>query len=259
MAKSKPADNQFTVGEKYLARILAARWNSIPTVGAGEVGLIIQIKLSILCAVNPDGVPGPCACEVVIYIVPTISSSGGTLRISKIANKFLDELGVSWPQGTDRGSSLQYDTRATHAIICEFGPGDSVNGFQSIVKWERITDASSQQLIAQALQTGTTSRIIGLKFPQKLIVTRHTITEVPVKLRSIRDWNVLRLLAENSSYRGIDLVQDVWTATQKEIPEEIEDTVYGVISRLKKKIACLSLDIENDRNGNYSLEDIANS
>ena len=145
------------------------------------------------------------------------------------------------------------------AIICEFGPGDSVNGYQSIVKWERITDSDSQQLIAQALQTGTASRISGLKFPNKMIVTRHTITEVPVTLRSIRDWKVLKLLAENQSYRGIDLVKDVWPATKKEVPEEIEDTVYGVICRLKKKIKCLGLDIENDRNGYYSLEDVDNN
>ena len=33
MAKNKPADNQFALHEKYLARLIVARWASLPTVG----------------------------------------------------------------------------------------------------------------------------------------------------------------------------------------------------------------------------------
>ena len=45
MAKNNPADNQFAPQEKYLARIIAARWTSLPTVGPNEPGLMIQVKL----------------------------------------------------------------------------------------------------------------------------------------------------------------------------------------------------------------------
>src|SRR5271157_4180869 len=58
MAKNKPADNQFTLQTKYLVRIIAARWNSMPTVGLNEPALTIQVKLSILCTA-PSGGPNP--------------------------------------------------------------------------------------------------------------------------------------------------------------------------------------------------------
>ena len=108
MAKNKPADNQFTVGEKYLARIIAARWNSLPTVGRSEPTLTIQVKLSILCTVPPVGEPILCGLEAVIFIPVTIKQSPrllddtsvdqATPRISDVAHGFLNDLGISWPQ-----------------------------------------------------------------------------------------------------------------------------------------------------------------
>ena len=74
-------------------------------------------------------------------------------------------------------------------------------------------------------------------------------------LRSIRDWHVLKLLTENHSYNGSDLIRRAWIITRKTPPNEIMATVYDVIRRLKKEIECLQIHIVNDRNGNYSIAD----
>ena len=249
MAKNKPADNQFIPQEKYLARIIAARWASLPTVGLNEYGLTIQLKFSVLCMVPQVGDPTFCGLAPVISVHVSIYASNPTeIHISPTARRFLDDFGISWQQYPNSGLPLSHNKIA---IICEFGQCDPVYGYQSILKWERTTDTITQNLIIQAIKTDRL-QIVGLEFPKECIVKRE---EEERKLRSIRDWHVLKLLSENNHYKGTLLIEHAWKITGKTPPPEIIPTVYDVIRRLKNAIKRLDINIENDRNGNYSLAD----
>jgi len=251
MAKNKPADNQFALHEKYLARLIVARWASLPTVGLMEYGLTIQLKFSVLCMVPQVGDPTFCGLEAVIYIHVRMDTSNPTeIYVSPTARRFLDDLGVSWQQYPNSGLSLRHNEIA---IICEFGQCDPVNGYQSILRWECATDTITQYYIAQATQTHTRLQIVGLEFPKECVVKRG---KIEVTLRSIRDWYALKLLSENNSYKGAHLVEHAWTITGKTHPLRIMATVYDVIRRLNKNIKDLQINIVNDRNGNYSLKDV---
>lgn len=264
MAKNKPADNQFTQGEKYLARIITARWTSLPTVGPNEAGLAIQIKLSVLCTAPTNGDPTFCGLEVVVFLPITIglrrngaydNSRQRTIRISDIGRNFLNDFGISDPQYPKHETILSHNGAG---IICEFGPTDPVNGYQSILKWALITDDRMQGLITTAIKAGARPpRIIGLKFPKVLVVTRYGETV----LRSKLHWHALKLLAQNNSYNGDELVRDAWTNANKEPPDNTEHyTTYQLISTLNahltEHIKKLRLKIENDRCGNYTLIDL---
>lgn len=250
MAKNKPADNQFALQEKYLARLITARWASLPTVGPTEYGLTIQLKFSVLCMATPVGNPVFCGREAVVYVIVRMDTSNPTeMHISPTARRFLDDLGISWRQYPNSELSLQHNETA---IICEFGQCDPVNGYQSILKWECTTDIITQRLITSAMKTDR-SQIVGLKFPKECVVKRGKIV---VTLRSVRDWYVLKLLSENRHYKGKLLVEHAWTTAGKTTPPETMQTAYDVIRRLKMEIADLQISIVNDRNGNYWLADI---
>lgn len=256
MAKTKPADNKFIPQEKYLARIIAARWTSLPTVGPDEAGLAIQVKLSVLCTAPKDREPTFCGLEAVIFIPITVDpSSPRAIRISDIGASFLNDFGISDLQYPNRDSLLRHNGVG---IICEFGPTDPVNGYQSILKWAPTTDDRMQGLISTAIKTGAKPpRIIGLKFPKVLVVTRYGET----KLRSKLHWHALKLLAQNNSYNGDELVKHAWTNANKTPPDNTEHyTTYQLIrmvnAHVKDHIKKLRLKIENDRNGNYTLIDL---
>ena len=263
MAKNKPADNQFTVGEKYLARIITARWTSLPTVGPNEAGLAIQIKLSVLCTAPTNGDSTFWGLEAVIFIPvaidPSPTSRRPTIRISDIGANFLNDFGIAVPQYPNRTSLLQHNGAG---IICEFGSTDPVHGYQSILQWELVTDTKMQSLITMAMKAGAKPPMIsGLKFfPDKLVVTRYG---APVEIKSILQWNALQILASNNSYKGIDLVKHAWAKSNKTPPGAVEimDTVYKLISMLNNQldehIKDLQLKIVNHRNGYYSLKDLA--
>ena len=132
MAKNKPADNQFIVGEKYLARVITARWASLPTVGPTEYGLTIQLKFSVLCTIPPVGNSTFCGCEAVIYIIVRMDASNPReININPTPRRFLNDLDISWCSYPNNGSLLSHNEIA---IICEFGQCDPVNGYQSILK-----------------------------------------------------------------------------------------------------------------------------
>ena len=251
MAKNKQADNQFAIREKYLARLIVARWASLPTIGPVEYGLTIQIKFSVLCTNPQVGNPVFCGREAVIYIVVRMDAANPTqVNINRTAQTFLDDLGIAWQQYPNNGLSLRHNETT---IVCEFGQCDPVNRYQSIIKWERTTDTIAQHLITSAMTTGTRSQIVELEFPKERVVKRG---KTNVTLRSVRDWHVLKLLSVNNHYKGTDLIEHAWTITGKTSPTEIMPTVYDVIRRLREKIRSLQIDIVNDQNGNYSLEDI---
>lgn len=252
MAKNQLAHNQFALHEKYLARLIIARWASLPTVGPTEYGLTIQLKFSVLCTIPPVGNPIFCGLEAVLYIYVRMDTPNPTeTYISPTARTFLNDLGISWQQYSNDGLPLQHNKTA---IICEFGQCDPVNGYQSILKWECTTDIITQNLITSAIKTAK-SQIVGLEFPKDCVVKRGKIV---VTLRSVRDWHVLKLLSENHHYKGKLLVEHAWNTTGKAPPETetIMATVYDVIRRLNKQIADLQIHITNDRNGNYSLQNI---
>lgn len=96
------------------------------------------------------------------------------------------------------------------------------------------------------------SQIVGLEFPKECVVKRGKIV---VTLKSVRDWHVLKLLTGNHHYKGSLLVEHAWAIAGKTPPTETMATAYDVIRRLREKIADLQIDIVNDRNGNYSLQD----
>ena len=251
MAKTKPADNRFTPGEQYLARIIVARWTSLPTIVPNEYGLAIQVKLSVICTAPPVGDPIFCGSEAVIYITVRMDTKTPTeVGISPTPRRFLDDLGINWSQYPSDGYPLQHNE---NAIFCEFGNSDPVNGYQSICKWKLAPVTITQNLIAQASQGSVT--ITGLGFPSELWVSRGKIP--PVKLSSILQWHALRAFAQSNHYKGTDLVKHVWSIVGKPAPEtaKINDTVTKLISKLRQSIKCLYLDIVSDWHGNYTLVD----
>ena len=251
MAKNKPADNQFILHEKYLARLIVARWASLPTVGANEYGLTIQLKFSVLCTAPQVGDPIFCGLKAVVYVIARrYATNPRETHVSPTARTFLNGLGISWSQHPNNGLPLQHNKIA---IICEFGQCDPINGYQSIIKWERATDTIAQHYIVQAISAPTRLQIVGLEFPKECRVKRG---KIEVTLRSIRDWYVLKLLSKNHFYREIDLIKHAWDITGKTHPTEIMATVYDMIRRLNENIKRLRIHIVNDRNGNYSLENI---
>ncbi len=258
MAKNKPADNRFTLHEKYLARTIAAKWNSLPTVGANETGLAIQIKLSVLCTTPTDGDPIFCGREVVIYLYPIIidHSNPTELKIGDVARDFMGDLGISWPQHPMNSKVLLQHNSG--GIICEFGPPDQAYGFQSIVAWDPVADSIAQQLIAKSITVGT-NIIVGLEFPQELIATRFGI----VKQLKLQDWHALKLLYSRSQcganrfYNGEELLSEALTAAHRSTPPSKKNTRYQLIHRLKEPLKYLKLEIKNYGKGNYALRDLA--
>lgn len=261
MAKNKPADNQFTVGEKYLARIITARWCSLPTVGVNEAGLAIQVKLSILCSAPTNDIPVFCGLEAVIYVLVAVNPSNSKeLRISSAARDFLDAFGIPQLQYPNRGPSLPHNSAG---IICEFGPADPVNRYQSILVWEPVTDTISQHLVTMAIKTGTSPLVItGLEFPEELVATRFG--GKPVHLHSLRDWHALKLLVErtqrsvNRYYNGQQLCEDACKLSgAKRVPESLRATTDQLIHRLKPVAIALKLELKSVGSGNYILKDLA--
>ena len=161
-----------------------------------EYGLIIQLKFSVLCMVPQVGDPTFCGLDAVIYIYVRVDTSNPTeIYINPIARTFLNDLGIAWQRYPNGGLPLQHNKTA---IICEFGQCDPVNGYQSILKWERATDTITQYYITQATSAHTRLQIVGLEFPKECVVKRG---KIEVTLRSIRDWYVLKLLLENHAYK----------------------------------------------------------
>lgn len=238
--------------EKYLARIIAARWTSLPTVGVNEAGFAIQIKLSILCTAPTNGTPTFCGVEAVIYFPPTIlPSNPRKLKFSSIARDFLNNFKISEPLYPNHNPKLEHNGAG---IICEFGPTDPINGYQSIMLWEPIANNEFAGLITTAIKTRSGPQILisGLQFPMEHVVTRNG---KEVNILSLREWHALKLLAENHHYNGEDLVKHAWTNSGKVHPGEAKETMYHLIPKLRAYIKKLQLGIVNDRNGNYSLRD----
>lgn len=252
MAKSGPAHTLFISGEQYLARLIMARWTSLPTIIPDEYGLAIQLKLNVLTTVPTTGEPTLCGREACLYIHVRMDATTSTeTRIGPTARRIFNDLGILWPQYPSHGSPLTHNERA---IICEFGQADPVNGYQSLQKWYPAPDNVVQSLIAQAtINCKPHCNIIGLEFPSQLVIKRDLIER---KVRSLRDWYMLRLLAGNYNYNGIALLDHACEIVGKSPPDNKEDTIYGTISRLKPILADLGLVIINDRNMNYSLTNI---
>ena len=252
MAKNKPADNQLTVGEKYLARIIAARWSSLPTVGKNEAGLAIQIKLSVLCTAPLNQYSSLLWIGGCVYFIPPtiVPSNPQKIKVQFYSSRFFSMiLGLLSHLYPNHNSKLEHNGAG---IICEFGPTDPINGYQSILLWEPVTNDEFAGLIATAIKTGSKPQIHinGLDFPMDHVVTRNG---KEVYILSLQEWHALKLLAENQRYNGEDLVKHAWTKAGKTPPEEVKSTMYTLISKLKDYIERLKLYIHNDRNGKYSL------
>ena len=220
----------------------------------------VGVEKSALTAPCPVAAGSVFSGKVQYLSITVDPSSPRVIRISDIGASFLNDFGITVLQYPNRTSLLSHNGLG---IICEFGPTDPVNGYQSILLWEPATNAEMQELIRTAIQTGARPPMISeLKFPDERVVIRYG---APVEIKSVLQWNALKILASNNSYRGIDLVKHAWANSNKTPPgaDEIMDTVYKLISMLNNQlgehIEDLQLKIVNHKNGYYSLKDLASS
>ena len=68
MAKTKRADNKFDPGRRFLGRLISVRWTSLPEVDPDVPGLMIQVKLAMLCSMPVKKNSRLCGLQAVVYI-----------------------------------------------------------------------------------------------------------------------------------------------------------------------------------------------
>jgi hypothetical protein len=252
MAKTKEAGNTFEPGREYHSRIIAAQWSSVPTVGAGDLGLAVQVKLSVLCLLHDKETPEVVGREAVVFV--PVAAKGATYRPStEIGERFAREIGlrivVHGP-----GGQLGH---GGPPIICKFGPVDPVYKFQSIEWWRLATPEESSRFLSRAMKhSGRRPPAFGLAFPGPYVATRdgHTIAFGRAKV----SYFILKQLAARypACYPTNDLGSAAWSDCDREMPSGLEQSIWTAVSKLRGLIRPCGLTVERDGGEGYRLAEI---
>lgn len=269
MAKTQPADTVFAPGKAHLALVTVVRWTATPGIGTGEQPVLaLQIKLAVRYRLpdlsHPAGLPAGMVStsgagdrttpefvgrEAVIY-VPCNRNRSPTTRHGR---EFLQLIGAI-PEA--KVGDLNH---ADRWLSIQFGVGDPVYGFQSLVAWKLADAAEVDKVASRVDRKQTPTYCLGLSFPQPGIALRDT-DPIPCTIdltHSRMAWEVLRRLAARypTPYPSRDLVVDAWTEAGRSVPRAIDDAAKSIIYKLRGLIRPHGLDVvrSHDRMG-YRLE-----
>ena len=253
MAKTTAADAEYQQGRWHLAQILRARWASLPGVGTDAPPvLVLQIKLAVTHRWPPtarEDSDEPADLEIVggaavIYVACDVDRR----PLTSTGSLFLNDFGISRAATRD---DLEY-TREW--LKCEFGPPDSIFGFQTVTRWRAVDNAWATNLARQAHRTGSSRPKPELKLdlsePGRATQNGVELNFAPCPIA----WYVLRRLAlrYDSPYRRVDLGIDAWAEAGLEPPSSA--AVYQAISQLKKILESSGLTLPRPSGRGYCLK-----
>jgi hypothetical protein len=251
MAKTKEAGNNFEPGREYLARIIAAQWSSLPTVGPSHVNLVVQVKLAVLCHLRERTVPEFVGREAVIFL--PVAKQGVTYRATtEISDRFSREIGLRIVVEKSN-NHLEHNDQD---IVCKFGREDPIHGFQSIEWWRLATPDESSSLVSKAMKTSSRRvHTFGLTFPSPLIASRDGHTMKFGKARV--SYFILKRLAQRYPvhYPSSDLAA-AWTDCDRPIPDDFKISVSTAVSKLRSLIKPSGLTVCRDTGFGYLLAEI---
>ncbi len=147
MAKTKRADNEFNPSKKFLTRVINVRWTSLPGVDPHEPGIMIQVKLGVLCSVPVKAKPRLCGLQAVVFV--PVKKVQGNLGAEGKGAEFLKDLDIPVPPVAVGGVELRCHKRW---LVCQFGEADPVHKYQSIINWKLAMDREAKQLVNQAIE-----------------------------------------------------------------------------------------------------------
>ena len=252
MAKTKTAGNTFEPGREYLARVISAQLASLPTVGAGGLGLAVQVKLSVLCRLRESEAPESVGREAVVFL--PIEMEGATYRpFAEPGGKFGREIGLRLAVHGP-GGRLEHDEKA---IVCRFGPEDPVHKFQSIEDWRSAAPEESSRIVSRAMKSsGRRAPAFGLAFPGPLAATRgeRTMSFGRAKV----GYFILRRLAMSypAFYPANDLGAAAWSDCGRDMPDGLEASMWTAVSKLRRLIEPCGLTVERNTGEGYRLAEI---
>lgn len=247
MAKTKEAGNTFEPGHEYLARIIAAQWSSLPTVEPNDFSLIVQVKLSVLCHLDPPEFVGR---EAVIFL--PVAKQGATYRpATEISERFGLEIGLHIVVEKSIGR-LEHDEQT---IVCKFGRQNPIHGFQSIEWWRLATPKESSRLVSRAMKiSGRRPPAFGLTFPSPFVATRDGYTD-QMKFGKVRvSYFILERLAQRypAYYPSAELAA-AWSDCDRPVPLGFEISVATAVSKLRDLIKPSGLTVERNTGEGYRL------
>ena len=258
MAKTTAADAEYQQGRWHLAQILRVRWASMPGVGTDAPPVLaIQIKLVITHRWPPTAPDEDSADADVDDVDLEVVGGAAVIYVACDANRrpltsegnlFLGDLGIG-------REATRVDLEYTREWFrCQFGPPDSIYGFQSIVRWQAVDDAWATNMTRRVSRTGSSRPRPELKLdlPGPGVATQDGV-ELDFTVCPLA-WYVLKRLAMRypHPYRRVDLGIDAWAEASLESPSSA--SVYQAVSWLKKILEPSGLALPRPTNRGYRLK-----
>jgi hypothetical protein len=261
MAKTTAVDATYQQGRWHLAQILRARWASMPGVGVDAPPvLVIQIKLTVThrwppaapdedsAAAREDSDADADLESVGGAAVVYVACGADRRPLTSEGSLFLGDLGIG-------REATRADLEHTREWLkCQFGPPDSIYGFQSLIRWQAVDGAWATSTAWRTHATGSSRPRPELKldFPEPGRATQDGVelNFAPCPLA----WYILKRLALRYPYpyRRVDLGIDAWAEAGLESPSSA--SIYQAVSWLKKILEPSGLTLPRSGSRGYRLK-----
>ena len=231
-----------------------ARWASLPGVGVdAPPALVIQIKLAVTHRWPPtaredsdaDADLESVGGAAVVYV----ACDANRRPLTSEGNLFLGDLGIG-------REATRADLEHTREWFrCQFGPPDSIYGFQSVVRWQAVDDAWATNMTRRVSRTGSSRPRPELKLdlPGPGVATQDGVelNFAPCPLA----WYILKRLALRypDPYRPKDLGTDAWAEASLDPPGHTA-SIYQAVSRLRQILEPSRLTLPRPTNRGYRLK-----
>lgn len=247
MAKTKEAGNTFEPGRDCLARIISARWSSLPTVGPSDFNLVVQVKLSVLCYLGERD-PEFVGREAVVFL-PVVKQRTIYRPTTEVGEQFARDISLRIVVEESNGR-LDHDDQT---IVCKFAREDPIHRFQSIDWWRLATREESARFMNKAMKSsGRRPPAFGLTFPCAFVAF-HKDQEIKFGKVKVSYFILKRLAQRYPDYYPSRELTAAWTDCGRAVPSEFEISVSTAVSKLRDLLEPKGLTVERNTGEGYRL------